>query len=155
MVFRGLDAQAEVVEQRPLALARVALLEQDRRVAGPEEPVLDVEAELGEPREGGGRIGDAEGDVVEVVGDALVDLDKGEPEALRPPRARRPSTRSTATSGGNAASASSRSKTRSPIRASTPGSRGPCSAKSVSFPWRASEPTSVNLSVRSMTCMPA
>ncbi len=35
-----------------------------------------------------------------------------------------------------------------------PCSRGPSAAKSVSFPRRASDPTSVNASVRSMTCMP-
>src|SRR4051794_6088664 len=62
--------------------------------------------------------------------------------------------RSTATSSGSFASAASRSVTRSTTRSSTPGSRGPSASNSVSLPLRASEPTSVNLSVRSMTCMP-
>src|SRR5205823_7431098 len=35
-----------------------------------------------------------------------------------------------------------------------PGSRGPSASKNVSFPRRASDPASVNRSVRSITCMP-
>ena len=89
--------------------------------------------------------------MVEVVGDALVDLDEGQPEplarvqlgaAVPRGRPRRPA--------GSAASASSRSKTRRPTPARTPASRGPSAAKSVSLPRRASEPTSVNRSVRSI-----
>ena len=38
---------------------------------------------------------------------------------------------------------------------SAPRSRGPSAANRVSLPRRASEPTSVNASVRSMTCMPS
>ncbi len=49
----------------------------------------------------------------------------------------------------------SRLDTRRATCFSAPCSRGPSAAKSVSLPRRASEPTSVNLSVRSMTCMPS
>src|SRR6187551_1019388 len=58
-------------------------------------------------------------------------------------------------SSGRSARAVSRSETRSATCFRGPRSRGPSSAKRVSFPRRASEPTSVNASVRSTTCMPA
>ena len=48
----------------------------------------------------------------------------------------------------------SRSLTRSATCSSAPRSRGPSAAKSVSFPRRASAPTSVKASVRSTTCIP-
>ena len=53
-----------------------------------------------------------------------------------------------------ALSASSRLETRSATCLSAPRSRGPSASNSVSLPRRASDPTSVNASVRSMTCMP-
>ena len=55
----------------------------------------------------------------------------------------------------SSASASSRFETRSATCLSAPCSRGPSAPKSVSLPRRASEPTSVNASVRSTTCIPS
>src|SRR5205085_416911 len=61
---------------------------------------------------------------------------------------------STSSPAGSLANASSRSFTRSATCFSAPRSRGPSAAKSVSLPRRASDPTSVKASVRSMTCIP-
>src|SRR5712691_1466720 len=62
--------------------------------------------------------------------------------------------RSSSRSSGSTESAASRLETRSATCLSAPCSRGPSAPKSVSFPRRASEPTSVNRSVRSITCIP-
>ena len=71
-----------MVEQRAVALPGIALFEHDRGSPGDQAAVLELEAELGELREGGVGVGDTEGDMVEVVGDALVYLDEGQPEPL-------------------------------------------------------------------------
>ena len=55
---------------------------------------------------------------------------------------------------GSAASTDSRSATRSTMRSSAPRWRGPSASNSVSFPSFASIPTSVKVSVSSITCMP-
>src|SRR5262249_39100655 len=55
---------------------------------------------------------------------------------------------------GSSASAGSRWRTRRATCSSAPRCRGPSAAKSVSFPRLASAPTSVNASVRSITCIP-
>ena len=74
------------------------------------------------------------------------------------PRRRRSTPRSVAAARPRdrpeARSAASRSMTRSATCLSAPCSRGPSASNSVSFPARASEPTSVNASVRSITCIP-
>jgi hypothetical protein len=76
-----MSAQAKVIEERPLRLLRLALLELDECVAGLQPVVHDVEAELGELRERRFGICDAERDVVEVVGDPVL----GDDERKRDP----------------------------------------------------------------------
>ena len=78
-----LDAEAEMVEQGPLGLFDRALDELHVGIPGFQAAVLDVEAQLGELRERRLGIGDAERDVVEVVGDPVVSVDEREGHALR------------------------------------------------------------------------
>ena len=68
----------------------------------------------------------------------------------RPRTSTRPSARSSSSPSGSLDSASARSDTRRRTCLSGAGSRGPSAANSVSLPRRASVPTSVNLSVRSI-----
>ena len=108
-------------------------------VPGFQAAVLDVEAQLGELRERRLGIGDAERNVIEVVGDPVVSGDEREGTRCGPSNSTRPSSGlSTARSGGSSASASSRSNTRRPMRESGPGARSGSAANSVSFPRRAS-----------------
>src|SRR6186997_1726508 len=78
-----LDSQAEMVEQGPLGLLGLALLEVDVGVPGLQPSILDIEAELGELRERCLRIRDPERDVVEVVRDSVLCGDEREGDALR------------------------------------------------------------------------
>jgi probable F420-dependent oxidoreductase len=82
VVVRGLDAEAEMVEQRTLGLRGRALLEVDVGVARFEPAVLHVEAELAQLLERLLGVGNGEGDVVEVVRHAVFHLDEGEGDAL-------------------------------------------------------------------------
>src|SRR4029077_18651150 len=66
----------------------------------------------------------------------------------------RPPSPSSSSALGRSAVARSRSETRSATCLKAPCSRGPSAVNRVSFPRRASEPTSVNASCRSMTCIP-
>ena len=93
-------------------------------------------------------------DVVDVVLDTVAGLDQAEPEPPGATKCAAAPDRSTRGLPEARATAVSRSWTRSPTRRSTPGSRGPSAANSVSLPRRASEPTSVNRSFRSITCIP-
>ncbi len=82
---------------------------------------------------------------------------RGRGRTRRPSAPRRAATSDSNTPrrASNSLSPPSRLETRSATYFKAPRSRGPSAAKSVSLPRRASEPTSVNLSVRSMTCMPS
>ncbi len=52
VILSGFDPQAEVVEQRAVALSRVALLEDDRRSPALRLPFAASKPRLGEPLEG-------------------------------------------------------------------------------------------------------
>src|SRR4029450_1075276 len=74
--------QPEMVEQRPLRLLALSLLELNIRVARLQAAAFDVEAQLRELGECPLRIRDTERDVVEVVGDPVVHRDERERNLL-------------------------------------------------------------------------
>jgi hypothetical protein len=115
---------------------------------------VDQHAEVVEQRPF--RLGDVALDQLEV---GAADLDApvagGREAVAQPLPGGSPSTTVTTSPSGSSWVRGSAPETRSPMRSSTPRSRGPSSSNNVSLPRFASAPTSVNLSVRSITCMPS
>ena len=157
LLLAGVDQQRDVVQQRPIGLApspgssamHLSPTLQPRR--------LGAKPSVAEPLARCGRVGDAQHDVVDVVVEVGVGhLDQAQAEALGCVEGGEPVAACARSRGppGSAPSAASRSRTRSTTRTSAPGSRGPSAANSVSLPRRASAPTSVKSSVRSISCMP-
>ena len=128
----------------------------DLLAGGEQLAVASREAEPAQLDEARGRVGHLQRDVVEVVVVPASAPRRGpapDPPARRTPCCRRRAARARAPSAARTARRS-RSVTSMPTSASGPRSRSPSAANSVSLPRRASAPTSVNASVRSISCIP-
>ena len=161
VVVGRVDLDREVVQQRLLGIARLALVELDERAAR-----LDPRR-AGRPGLGGGEpqpevgLGGLlrrlrpERDVVDVVLDVGRRLDEADPQPLVDVEVELALARTVDLDPVQLGLRLlvARDPQRDVLER-TRARAGPRRANSVSFPWRACDPTRVNASVRSITCMP-